>query len=960
MAEQPVLNESQSKATPRFRFTRFGAHYSRRGKQRPMQLLNQRTQTKYLYVAPLLDAVGELRDDRLASFSERHGIRLDRVALLPSDEPVRETLERQAVGAIVEMYHGWPGRRQMLFARRLLRRGKQVYFYWPKEEAIEVIDRERLASYWRLWFVVNSTRVYNRVSSRWNRLWSGVSRQVHHAPVAEAPAEPPAVAAEILERCENDLARLAREQSPAQFADRERLADLTAKLPGTGVYLRTDYWAQISSGGSYTHTCFVARELKDRTEDFIAFMPHRYELLDELGIRQVCMPRPSDHCSEQDLLAANAFLLPRLRLAVEAVRPAYLYERLCPGNYVGAMLSRELNLPYIVEYNGSELSMSKSFSNERHFNHESLLERIEEAAFHQATLISVVSVHIKQSLVKRGIEADKILVNPNGVDTHFYAPVDASRRAAICRELGWGEDATVIGFTGTFGAWHGIDVLAAAIPQVCKRYPQARFLLIGDGTKRHLIDEQVERHQLQGQVACSGRVPQVEGRRLLSACDLFLAPHSAHMVDSKFFGSPTKVFEYMAQGGGIIASDLEQIGQVLSPALRPEQVAAGQLGVEHERSILFEPGNVEQLSDAIGALIENPEACRALGANARRAAETHYTWKSHISRLWHYAAHGRLSDADLAEPVLADQLQHLSSNTPPKAKLERISTGDRYKDEVQAQWNDNPCGSHYAKDAAAHSLEWYLQVEAHRYQEYAPWMPEVMEFDRHAGKKVLEIGAGMGTDLAQFAVHGAKVTDVDLAAGHLAAAKENFRLRGLECEFIHHDAEELPLESNSFDVVYTNGVIHHTPNTAFVIDEMYRVLKPGGRVIVMVYAENSLFYWRDKVVRLGVNDRRLFEWSIGEILSQGVERTATGTRPLVKVYTRKRLRNLFRQFDNIEVVKRQLTPGEVPESLQRFTPETLSKLMGWNLILKATKPHATPALSEDRRTGVAWSRAAAL
>src|SRR5581483_5588066 len=174
---------------------------------------------------------------------------------------------------------------------------------------------------------------------------------------------------------------------------------------------------------------------------------------------------------------------------------------------------------------------------------------------------------------------------------------------------------------------------------------------------------------------------------------------------------------------------------------------------------------------------------------------------------------------------------------------EAIATGDYYKDEAQRQWDDDACGSHYAKATQPNTLEWYLEVERHRYGVYGPWMPKVMEFDQHRGKKLLEIGAGLGTDHVQFAKNGALTTDLDLSSGHLEHAKRNMALRGLEGEFIHGDAESMPFEDEAFDVVYSNGVIHHTPNTQRVVDEMYRVLKPGGRVIVMVYAENSLHYW---------------------------------------------------------------------------------------------------------------------
>lgn len=267
-----------------------------------------------------------------------------------------------------------------------------------------------------------------------------------------------------------------------------------------------------------------------------------------------------------------------------------------------------------------------------------------------------------------------------------------------------------------------------------------------------------------------------------------------------------------------------------------------------------------------------------------------------------------------------------------------IRTGDDYKDEVQDQWDNNPCGSHYAKDAPQHTLEWFLEVERYRYEEYAPWMHETMEFTKHSGERVLEIGGGIGTDHAQFAKHGAITTDIDLSSGHLALAQENFMLRGLNGAFVHHDAETLPFPDASFDVVYTNGVIHHTPNTQRVVDEIYRVLKPGGKAIVMVYAENSLHYWRNLVTVLGLRQHLLDTFSVGEIMSRHVEITENDARPLVKVYTRPRLRKLFTRFRRISIVQRQMVAAEVPQFLSWIPLPLLGKLMGWNLIIKAHKP----------------------
>src|SRR5206468_1671978 len=127
------------------------------------------------------------------------------------------------------------------------------------------------------------------------------------------------------------------------------------------------------------------------------------------------------------------------------------------------------------------------------------------------------------------------------------------------------------------------------------------------GTHKRQVDEAVARHHLERRVRSVGQVPQEEGARLLKACDVFVSPHSSHMVDSKFFGSPTKIFEYMAMAGGVVASDLEQIGEVLSPALRPGDLARPDLIVSDQRAVLCTPGSADEFVAAVVGLVRRPD-----------------------------------------------------------------------------------------------------------------------------------------------------------------------------------------------------------------------------------------------------------------------------------------------------------------------------------------------------------------
>jgi len=902
-------------------------------------------------------AVGVVDDPGLATTTERHKMTLTATPAASGNPVDILSSDTTAAGLIIEMYVGWVGRDRLALIGAVLARQRRVWLYWPDENALECVDRERLRSHWRHWVFVTGAHAAQRMRRFFGRAVSKfraipkralpriiarklLAQLAEAVPVAPTPRSAHAPVRPGIE----ELDTLVAHARPVRFPVLPTEPDRGHRIPGYGAYLRTDFWARIESGGSYGHTCYVVKELAAVSEYFIAYMAHRYKLIDEYGVRQVVLAAPSETFGEDDIVAATSYYHALLKPALETIQPAFIYERLCLGNYAGALLSQELQIPYIVEYNGSEISMKRSFDGGSGYLYEQEYLRAEAYAFAQATMISVVSEEVKRTLVARGVPAGKILVNPNGADLTAYAPASLEQKAEIRASVGLPRDQAVVGFTGTFGGWHGVDVLAAALPAICARAPSVNFLLIGDGNFKHLVDEAVARHGLAHRVVSVGRVPQAEGARLLKACDVYVSPHSSHMVDSKFFGSPTKIFEYMAMGGAIVASDLEQIGQTLSPALRVDDLRDANRVVKDERSVLCKPGAVDEFADAVVTLLERRDMWAALGRNARRAVEQHYSWQKHVSHLWPFMAGPReaavsvaMYTESLASVPVAASRYHDVGTTDVAAPA--VATGDAYKDEVQRQWDNDPAGSHYVKQAERHTLDWFLEAEAYRYGEYAPWMHETMEFGRHQGERVLEIGGGMGTDLAQFARHGALVTDLDLSSGHLALARESFGLRGLNGEFVLHDAERLPFEDNTFDVVYSNGVIHHTPNTASVVQEIRRVLKPGGKAIVMVYAENSLHYWRNLVWAIGIKEAQLQHHSMGEIMSSAVERSDNAAaRPLVKVYTKPRLQALFNGFNHISIVQRQMVRAEVPRLLVRIPLTRLGAFMGWNLIIKARKP----------------------
>jgi len=266
---------------------------------------------------------------------------------------------------------------------------------------------------------------------------------------------------------------------------------------------------------------------------------------------------------------------------------------------------------------------------------------------------------------------------------------------------------------------------------------------------------------------------------------------------------------------------------------------------------------------------------------------------------------------------------------------------DESKLRAREQWGADPCGAVYSGGHEFGSREFFDEVERHRYEEYAPWMPEVMGFDKFSGLRLVEVGCGMGTDLLQFARGGAICTGVDLTPRSVETSFGRFRLYATPADFSLSDAERLPFADDSFDVFYSNGVLHHTPDTQAAVCEAHRILKPGGIAKVMLYHRNSWAYWIEFIVRQGIVRREFFRGlSPDDIMSKYVEFNESGGRPLVKAYSRREARKLFSMFSEVRVEVDQLTRPEV-YFIGKYIPESLFRLMrrtiGWNVIITARK-----------------------
>ena len=223
------------------------------------------------------------------------------------------------------------------------------------------------------------------------------------------------------------------------------------------------------------------------------------------------------------------------------------------------------------------------------------------------------------------------------------------------------------------------------------------------------------------------------------------------------------------------------------------------------------------------------------------------------------------------------------------------------------------------RDAAEpFSLQWYLEAESVRYGRHGQWLPRLLEFGKHSGEALLGLGDGLGADWVQYARCGAVVTACCPSADALALVRRNFELRGLAGRFLQADPARLPLESTSIDVACVNDLLQTAPDPAALVEEIYRVLKPGGKVLCITPARHDVDYWA----------RWCLPWHAW------FRRPAEAPRG----HGRRALRRLFGRFVEHRIHKRQLRRSEIPHLFRWLPTPVLARLMGRFMILKAFKP----------------------
>ncbi len=249
------------------------------------------------------------------------------------------------------------------------------------------------------------------------------------------------------------------------------------------------------------------------------------------------------------------------------------------------------------------------------------------------------------------------------------------------------------------------------------------------------------------------------------------------------------------------------------------------------------------------------------------------------------------------------------------------------------------------------SLSFFRAARQFRYNQYGPWFKRIIDFEQYHDQDILEIGVGIGSDHFSLAIQSNRMTALDLSKKHLRLTSRHLHLEKLSTSPVFGDAESMPFADESFDLAYSFGALHHTPDIQAAIAEVYRILRPGGEAVITLYHRDSWFFWLQTICHNGLVKGGLLRKGWRQLLSEiEYRKDNESVQPIVHVYSKKQLRSLFNAFDSMSISSCHVEMSHFSffYLLARyFSEKVLGKLRdmaerylgfaGWYLVVRAKK-----------------------
>lgn len=393
------------------------------------------------------------------------------------------------------------------------------------------------------------------------------------------------------------------------------------------LYLKSNFWISIKAGGSVGHVEGVMKGLEKNGYQI------SYAGLDDYITTARRIPisplSSSSLLGETNACLFDYYYYKQLK-KTPLDSPSFIYHRMSINSISALKYARKHGIPFILEYNGSDVWIQRNWGKPLLF--EQFSQKIELTNLRCADLVVTISEPLREELIQKGVPHDKIVMYPNCVDPENYDSTRFSETElrTLRESLGLSSNDCIFTFIGTFGKWHGVEFLVDCLRDIYLKdknflhHHQVKILLIGDGLMMTNVKKIIlQTPGLEKYIILTGVIEQRKAIPYLAMSDAFLSPHTPQPKGERFFGSPTKLFEYLAMEKPILAADLDQQGEILKSMLEDKK----------NNSIrLFEPGSKIDFSKEFMDMVSNFKIMKEDSFKNRKLILSDYTWEIHVNK----------------------------------------------------------------------------------------------------------------------------------------------------------------------------------------------------------------------------------------------------------------------------------------------------------------------------------------